>query len=68
MMKRPSPPNETIAPIVAVAMTWRVAVRSPPMTIGDAIGSSTRRRIPPSVMPIPRLASTRSRSTERRPA
>ena len=35
-MKRPSPPPETIAPIVAVAMTWRVAVRKPPTMTGDA--------------------------------
>ena len=34
-MKRPSPPPETIAPIVAVAMTWRVAVRKPPTMTGD---------------------------------
>ena len=42
-MNRPSPPPPRIAPIVAVAMTWSVAVRKPPTMIDDAIGSSIRR-------------------------
>ena len=32
-MNRPSPPPDRIAPIVAVAMTWSVAVRKPPTMI-----------------------------------
>ena len=69
MMNRPSPPNDRIAPMVAVAMTWSVAVRKPPMMTGDrerhleaARGSAAR------VRPIPRPASMRSRSTSRSPA
>ncbi len=30
MMKRPRPPYDRTAPMVAVAMTWSVAVRKPP--------------------------------------
>ena len=37
-MNRPSPPTDRIAPIVAVAMTWSVAVRNPPTMIGEASG------------------------------
>ena len=44
-MNRPRPPPERIAPIVSVAMTCSVAVRMPPMMIGEAIGTSIRRRI-----------------------
>ena len=44
-MNRPSPPPARIAPIVAVAMTCRVAVRNPPTMIDDASGSSMPVRI-----------------------
>ena len=52
-MKRPRPPYERTAPMVAVAMTCSVAVRKPPTMTAIESGSSTRRRIWRPVMPMP---------------
>ncbi len=68
VMNRPSPGPAMIAAMVAVAMTWAVAMRSPATTSGTASGSSTRKRTCGPVRPIPRAASTRSASTARMPA
>ncbi len=53
--------------MVAVAHTCTTASRMPEKMIGSASGSSTRRSTSPSDMPIPRAASTVSRSTSRMP-
>ena len=45
MMNRPRPPYDRTAPMVAVAMTCRVAVRKPPTMTAIESGSSIRRRI-----------------------
>ena len=67
MRKRPSPPPPTAAASTAVAMTCRTALRTPAATSGNASGSSTLRKTWPGVMPMPRAASTASRSTSRTP-
>jgi hypothetical protein len=48
---------------VAVATTFTAEVLMPPKISGSASGSSTRRTICGPVMPMPRAASTVSRST-----
>ena len=67
VMIRPRPGPATRAAMVAVAHTCTKASRMPEKMIGSASGSSTRRSTSPSDMPIPRAASTVSRSTSRMP-
>src|SRR5439155_6625588 len=64
-MKRPSAPPATIAPSVAVATTFTAAVPIPPSMSGRPSGISIVPRISDSLRPIPRAASTTSRSTSR---
>ena len=66
-MISPRPPPPAIAAIVAVAITKMAAIRIPAKTSGSASGSSTRRSICVPVIPIPRAASTTSRSTPSTP-
>ena len=47
---------------------YTVDMRSPPMMVGMARGSSTRNRLCPALMPQPRAASIYWGSTEIRPA
>ena len=54
--------------MVAVAMTWRVAVRKPPTMTDDASGSSIAVQDLAFLHAHPAAASISSRSTERRPA
>jgi len=62
-MMSPRPPPPAIAAIVAVAITKMAEIRTPARISGSASGSSTRRSTCASVMPMPRAASTTSRST-----
>ena len=62
-MKRPSPPHDTTAASVAVATTCTLAVRTPAIISGTAIGISTRRSSCQPVMPMPVAASRTSGST-----
>ena len=57
----------TKAATVASAIVETVAIRIPAMIAGSASGSSTRRRICPLLMPIPRAASSTSAGTARNP-
>ena len=54
--------------MVAVAMTWRVALRRPLRKSGSAIGASTFVRTCHPVMPMPRAASRAAGSTLPMPA
>ena len=67
MMKSPSVSTPASGAIVAVATMLIAAVRMPAMIVGTASGSSTLRMISSSVIPMPRAASTASRSTWRMP-
>ena len=67
-MMSPRPPPPAIAAIGAVATTVTAAIRIPVKSSGIASGSSTRARICGPVMPIPRAASTTSRSTRSMPS
>ncbi len=53
--------------MIAVASTATEASRMPPKIVGSASGNSIKRTICSSLMPCPRAASTRSRSTWRTP-
>ena len=53
--------------MVAVAQTWTRASRTPVITTAIARGSSTELNTLPSLIPIPRAASTAPRSTSSTP-
>ena len=63
VMMRPSPGPATSAAIVAVAHSCTSASRTPVRTTGIASGSSTVRNTLLPRIPMPRAASTTSRST-----
>ena len=63
----PSVTTPASGAIVAVAITLTTDVRMPPNSSGRASGSSIRRTLCSPVMPMPRAASTTSRSTWRTP-
>ena len=66
-MKSPRVLTPASEAIVAVAMMLIPPVRTPLMIVGTASGSSIRRRTWNPLIPIPRAASTASRSTWRMP-
>ena len=67
MIGTPSVSTPTYGPNVAVASTLTTEVRMPPKTSGRARGSWTRSASWRSESPMPRAASTTSRSTWRTP-